>query len=54
MAAADESMKRPHPVTQTRSVTISATLRLFLIAILLLFGFLAVSGYLLSGARLLG
>lgn len=44
----------PRPSSQPLSGTVSQVLRLPLVATLVLFGFLAISGYLLSGARLLG
>lgn len=44
----------PRPSSQPLSGTVSKVLRLPLVVTLVLFGFLAISGYLLSGARLLG
>ena len=54
MVAVDEPTDGRRSVTRAMPGTVSSTLRPLLLITLLLFGFLAASGYLLSGARLLG
>ncbi len=54
MVAEDEPTDGQRSVTRAMPGTVSSTLRPLLLITLLLFAFLAASGYLLSGARLLG